>query len=678
MNETAGLSALRPSPQLKAPWSSLHSRAVTRTAILVARCALVAALYYFFVIVGMTLHFGSSTLSLIWPANALVISVLVLAPTRHWWAYLLAVIGGHLAGMAGYQPGASWLACQLVANISISCSCAVLLRRYKPGILYFETLREVLTFLTVGIALPGVITLLLIYPVIKLSSTEFLLAHGWSKDVSAVWTSRWLTNCVSITVFVPFFLLYVSRGKGLFRDVSWRRLAKGGALALLFVTLTAEAYGHVYHSGHMQPSLYLIPVPLLIWAAIRFGPIGAVIGMVALVSISAWQAYIGEGGFIQALSIDRVTAMQMGWMIVAVPLLCLAAVVRERNVATLASIESESRFSQLFEQATVGVYVGTLDGQLRNVNPAFCRFLNCKERDLLTQSPPAFSNADDVAKEKPWFDDLLAGRKESYHIEKRFVRSDGSQIWGYARVSLLKELAGDPPLVLGMVEDITERKLTENQLRQLTGKLIEAQEAERSHISRELHDDIGQQAAALVDDLSVLQRDLPNLDPKFAVEQAARLHELASTLASGIHQLSHELHSSRLQHLGLGPALKELSSRMRTLRPIHMELDVDRLPRRLTPAIALCFFRVAQEALNNVIRHSEAQNVRLEAELLGKSVRMRISDDGVGFDPTRAINSPGIGLTSMRERIRLIDGKLYVNSAPRAGTQILALATLPE
>ena len=143
MNEMASISALRPSSHFDDRWKSLRSRAAARSAILVARCIFVAVLYYIFVIAGMTLHFGTSTLSLIWPANALLISIFVLAPKRHWWVYALAVIPAHLAGMSGYQAAGSWLAFQLLANFAISCSCAALLQRYKPGILYFEDRKSV-------------------------------------------------------------------------------------------------------------------------------------------------------------------------------------------------------------------------------------------------------------------------------------------------------------------------------------------------------------------------------------------------------------------------------------------------------------------------------------------------------------------------------------------------------
>ena len=287
-----------------------------------------------------------------------------------------------------------------------------------------------------------------------------------------------------------------------------------------------------------------------------------------------------------------------------------------------------------------------------------------------------FSRHEDLKIEKGLFSKLRSGERSSYQLEKRFLRKDGAEIWAYVRVSLIKEPDDKPPMALEIVEDISARKIAESQLRQLTGRLIQAQEDERCRISRELHDDLGQQAAVLVNDLSVLRRELPASDQQPAAEQAVKLHHLASDLASEIHLLSHELHSSRLQHLGLGPALAELCARISSQRPMAVEIRVDHLPQRMPQDVALCLFRVAQQSLTNVIRHSQAKTVVVEGEQDGAMVRLRIADDGVGFEPASSFS--GIGLTSMRERLRLVDGELLVNSSPNRGTEIIARVRVPR
>jgi PAS domain S-box-containing protein len=676
MSETAGYSTLERSRGINRPWRVIDKSLATQFAQQLAKSAFVAFLYYLLVVISMKLRFSTSGLSLLWPSNALLLATLILTPKSRWWAYLLAIIPAHIAAMSSYHVGLSWLAYQVAFNSVLTVACAAVLQRFRPEILYFETLREVLIFLTVSIAVPGVVNLLAIYPVVKFSSKAVLLAHDSADGFIAVWTSCWINNTASLLAFVPTILVCLTRGRSWLRSLPVRRVVEGTLLTVVFIAISSFAYRHADTMSHFEQALYLIPLPLLLWAAVRLGPTAACLSITALVCLSSWCAYAGEGPFLHPTSIDRVTAMQMSWIMISAPVLALAAVVRERKLATLASEESESRFAQLFEQATVGVVVESLDGHIRNVNPTFCQLLAYSKDELTSMTRSSLSNQEDGEAEKHLLRELLSGDRSSYQLEKRFLRKDGKEIWGYVRVSLLKEPGVRPPLVLGIVEDVTARKVTEGRLRQLTGRLMQAQEDERRRISRELHDDLGQQASVLVNDLAVLRSKLSVLEQPGIIEQATKLHRLASDLASDIHQLSHELHSSRLQHLGLGPALSELGTRVSSQRPISVEIHVDHLPRRIPQDVALCLFRIAQEALTNVMKHSQAQTVIVEGKQNGMTVCLSISDDGIGFDPT--VSSSGIGLASMRERLRLVDGELLINSSLHHGTEVIAQVRITD
>jgi signal transduction histidine kinase len=136
------------------------------------------------------------------------------------------------------------------------------------------------------------------------------------------------------------------------------------------------------------------------------------------------------------------------------------------------------------------------------------------------------------------------------------------------------------------------------------------------------------------------------------------------------------LHSSRLQHLGLAAALKELCSKVTAQRQVDVELRTNHLPKNIPQDLALTLFRVAQEALNNVIKHSGARAVLVEAFKVQARVLLRIKDNGIGFDYSR--QSSGIGLTSMRERLRLVGGQLLVDSSLNQGTEITAEVYIAE
>ncbi len=153
----------------------------------------------------------------------------------------------------------------------------------------------------------------------------------------------------------------------------------------------------------------------------------------------------------------------------------------------------------------------------------------------------------------------------------------------------MRNAKGQAVKLLGVNVDITDLKRRDFELQQLTGRLIQAQEEERRRISRELHDDIGQQVAVLADDLDSLRREVSVTDQTGIGEQVRTLHQHASELATGIHKLSHELHSSRLQHLGLVAALKELCEKFASQRQLEIALQGRRLPEQLPQDVPFAY-----------------------------------------------------------------------------------------
>jgi signal transduction histidine kinase len=150
---------------------------------------------------------------------------------------------------------------------------------------------------------------------------------------------------------------------------------------------------------------------------------------------------------------------------------------------------------------------------------------------------------------------------------------------------------------------------------------------------------------------------------------------MSSELATSIHKLSHELHSSRLRYLGLASALKELCDKLASQHAVHIDLNVECGAERLPEQVELCLYRVAQEALNNVIKHSNAGTAAINVCCCKDSVALTVSDDGMGFETN--LPPAGIGLTSMRERLRMLGGELTIRSSPDWGSEIRAEIALP-
>jgi PAS domain S-box-containing protein len=366
-------------------------------------------------------------------------------------------------------------------------------------------------------------------------------------------------------------------------------------------------------------------------------------------------------------------------------LACLANIigaVLERQITLEASQKSDARFQLLFEQASIGIVIETAEGQMLHVNPAFCGMIGYTEQELLNSTCERISHPDDEELERPLFEELRQGIRSSYVIEKRFYRKDGSILWGQVSVFLLKQNQGLNPIIIAIVSDVTAQKAVEDSLRRrdqelqhLAGQLITAQESERGRISRELHDDIGNRMAMVACEMEVLQRSLSARSLKNGRNRLQELKKVVDQLATDIHNLSHELHSSSLQHCGLGVALKALCNNYAEKHAVKIDLAVRGLDPKLAEDASLCLFRVAQEALANALKHSLSKRILVEASQDSGKVRLCVKDFGIGFNPAAATN--GIGLTSMRERLRICGGVLRVSSTPNLGAEIVAELPVP-
>src|SRR5262249_13630438 len=147
-------------------------------------------------------------------------------------------------------------------------------------------------------------------------------------------------NTASLIAFLPTILVWATRGRDSFRGSSARQVVEVALVAIVFVTVVLFVYGHVYVTGSLQQAFYLVPIPLLLWVAVQFGPAGLCLAITGLVCISAWCAYTGDGPFLASGVIDRATALQISWIMTSAPMLALAAVVRERKLAKTSSLEA--------------------------------------------------------------------------------------------------------------------------------------------------------------------------------------------------------------------------------------------------------------------------------------------------------------------------------------------------
>ncbi|MCM3870677.1 MAG: PAS domain-containing protein, partial [Pyrinomonadaceae bacterium] len=256
--------------------------------------------------------------------------------------------------------------------------------------------------------------------------------------------------------------------------------------------------------------------------------------------------------------------------------------------------------------------------------------------------------------------------QDNFELEYRMIAKDGRVVWLHNLVSVIRE-HGRPKTIQGFSIDITERKLNEAALSDLSGRLINAQEEERRRVARELHDDLNQRMALLSIELEQIGQvnDLTELHC-----QLESLQIQAREISADIHRLSYKLHPAKLDHLGLAAAVKSLCQELSAKKSIDVELQLSEFPTNLPKDLTLCVFRIAQEALGNCVRHSGADKVRLTLGTNSNEIQLSVSDDGCGFKMDSEIMKKGLGFTSMRERLRIVGGEMQVHSQPMHGTLI--------
>jgi PAS domain S-box-containing protein len=332
--------------------------------------------------------------------------------------------------------------------------------------------------------------------------------------------------------------------------------------------------------------------------------------------------------------------------------------------------ESEERFRLVADKAPVLMWMSGREKLCTFFNQGWLDFTGQSMEHEIGEGWVAGVHPEDLTRCLGIYEAAFDARAD-FEMEYRLRRFDGKYRWivdyGVPRFESDGSFCG----YIGSCIDITDRKVSEASLEELSGRLINAQEQERTRIARELHDDFSQRLALQGIGLTQLWKKLPETE----VEERAKVQELmkrTQEISSDLHSLSHQLHSSKLEHVGLASALKGLCEEMSSRFKIKIEFTERAISCEIPKDVALCLFRISQEALGNVVKHSRAEQARAELCDEDNEIRLRIVDAGVGFDPAALNGKTGLGLISMRERLRLVGGRLAVQSAPMLGTEIVA------
>jgi PAS domain S-box-containing protein len=349
-----------------------------------------------------------------------------------------------------------------------------------------------------------------------------------------------------------------------------------------------------------------------------------------------------------------------------------AALRQSEQRAEEALRESEERFRLIANTAPVMIWMSGADREITFLNQIWLDYTGRPLETTLGRQQADVLHPDEAerCREVYW---KAFEQREPFRMEHRLRRHDGEYRW-VVTAGVPRFNDGSFAGYIGTAVDITEQKLAEEALSTVSQRLIEAHEEESTRIARELHDDINQRLALVNVRLGYLKPG-----PASATDLEREIGEVSREivdLTSDIQALSHRLHPAKLELLGLEASAAGFCEEMSSRHGLAIDVHFENIPKTLPREISLCLYRVMQEALQNVVKHSESRQARVSLNGRSNAIDLTVTDSGTGFDPLEAMRGPGLGLTSMKERLKAIGGQLSIHSQRGHGTTIHAVAPL--
>ena len=343
--------------------------------------------------------------------------------------------------------------------------------------------------------------------------------------------------------------------------------------------------------------------------------------------------------------------------------------ITDRKRADVMRRESEERFRMLADAAPVMVWVSGPDGLCTFFNQ---QWLNFTGRTMEQEMGNGWAEGVHPADHQPCLDYYISSfnARRSFTMEFRLKRDDGQYRWvvdsGVPRFAPNGDFAG----YIGSCVDISERKQNEQALHHLTVRLFMLQDEERQRVAAELHDGLGQSLAIIKNRAQMGLRNQTNTDR--IMEQLEEISATATASILEVREIAHNLRPYELDRLGLGAAIESMVERVSNSTSISLSADLERMEDLLSPEAETSVYRIVQEALNNVIKHSNATAARIEIRTSGKQMTISVQDNGVGIAASagNGENAGGIGLAGIAERARGLGGFFEISSQPEGGTTL--------
>ena len=643
---------------------------------------LVCAGYYIGGVIALIARFPGSGISTIWLATPIILVAFLLAPPPTWWLYILALLPVHFH-LVWYFQGpvpAPVILCQFGGNVAHAILSAVVMRSLLgPVRLRLDDWRGMATFIaSAGIAISWGVSALVVY---------FFRQLGWVSDFWSAWTARSLSSGVGALTVTPLVLWAVTAGNAVLHAAPPRRYWEFALLMGALVAVGVPVFRGTLLGLDSNPVWLYVPLPILLWAAVRFNPAALCLSLLVVALLSLSNSMSGRGPFSTHSPVQNTLALQVFLLANAIPLLLLSAAIGEWRRALAALGSSEQQYRAVVESQSDLICRFLPDTTLTFVNEAYCRCFGRSREQLLghkfVELIPESARQATLQRVR-----ALEHYPQVQTYEHEVTLPDGTAGWQQWTNYVIFESDRVVREFQAIGHDFTQRKRAEELIRQnqaelrenmarirdLAARLIGVQETERTRIAMELHDGVSQRLAALSMGLSALKRHLTGE----GLEDLARLQSGAASLAHEIRCLSHDLHPVVLRHAGLVPALRAFCKELDGRNGVSVAFAAGEDLPAVSNDVSLCLYRVAQEALHNVVRHAQAKRVSVIVLRENHQLRMTVSDDGRGFDRGAARESDGIGLVTMEERVKLLDGSIDIDSQPSRGTELRVEIPLRE
>jgi PAS domain S-box-containing protein len=640
----------------------------------------IAIVFVAYVVAGKlgqaTTNIRSSNLGPVWPAYGIALAGILICGYRVWpgvaaGAFLVALLSPVPAITAAGQAAAATLA---------ALTGAFLLYRVANFDRSLSRLHDALWLIVLGALGSAVVSASL--GVLVLYATHLRAYSG----LGPAWLIYWLGDATGVLLVTPLALRFAD-----FLKFGDRKRINELALLVLLVAITcAIIFGDLATIPVKLHVMAFAVLPFTIWAAIRFGVGVTALSIFIVAAMATIETALGSGPFASNTPFVNAVLLDVFFGVLAVTGLSLAAVIAEREravrereqvVSRQAAMEAQLRADNALRESEARLRLALQAGKMYAFDwdvatdvvlrsEEFTNILGARgEPTSLTRRQfVARVHPDDRAKFLSASDNVTPDNPTG-HASYRAFRKDGAVVWLEMHGRAFFDAQGKKLRMIGMVADVTERKQAEEALAGMSRKLIDAQEQERTRIARELHDDINQRLALLASEIEASKENPPDCAEgmsRILTEFWTRIVEVSSEVQS----ISHQLHSSQLEYLGIVAAMRSFCREVGTRQTMKIDFTHEEIPQSLPYELSLGLFRVLQEALHNAAKHSKARHLQVKLGYSANQLHLTVSDDGTGFDAEAATSKGGLGLISMRERVRLMNGTLLIESKPTGGTVV--------